>query len=1464
MEELLAEIWAEVLKLEKVGIHDNFFDLGGHSLLATQVISRIRGAFQVELPLRTLFESSTIAGLTDRIEAARHGPSTLTSSPILPVRCEKECLQSFSQKRFWFLNQLEPDSCGYNVTYGFRLTGSLKIQALEHTLQEIVRRHEVLRTTFSMRDGEAVQVIAEQWSVNLLIIDLTEGPNADIDGEIQRLFENEYRRPFNLSSDLMLRATLLRLNDNEHVLFLSIHHIAFDHWSIKVLFRELSVIYQAFSAGRPSPVPELPIQYKHYAIWQQKVLRGAGLENHLAYWKQQLGDVPPVLNLPSDRPRPTLHTSRGGRQTLVLPNNLADALRVLSQEAGVTLFMTLLAAFKTLLHRLTGQDDIVVGSPIAGRDRSETEDLIGLFVNTLVLRTNLSGNPTFRELLNRVREVSVGAYDHRDLPFEKLVEELRPQRDLTRTPLFQVFFNMYNFEEPTVGLDGLSVTRIERTELVSIFDVTVNVRERDKATHIFVFYNMDLFESSTITRLIAHFRNLLEAIVASPNKRLSDLPLLTEAERHQLLVGWNHTDRDYPQDKYIHQLFEAQVERSSDAVAVVYEERQLTYRELNQRANQLAHYLRKLGVGPETLVGICMERSLEMIIGLLGILKAEATYVPLDPQYPKERLTFMLEDTQARVLLTQERLLGNLNARMVCLDRDWKDISQESEENPDNKAIAQNLAYVIYTSGSTGRPKGVAVEHRQLVNYVVGILDRIDLPNNASFATVSTIAADLGNTVVFASLCTGGSLHVISQDRVSDSDAMAEYFRRHSIDCLKIVPSHLAALQTSSHPERVLPHQLLILGGEATDLDWVMSIQALAPGLTILNHYGPTEAAVGVLTYRLEQDSLTSELTTFPLGHPLSNTQIYMLDPNLNPVPVGVSGELHIAGAGLTRGYLNRPELTAEKFIPNPFSDNQGERLYKTGDLARYLPDGNIEFLGRTDRQVKIRGYRIEPGEIEAALRQHPVVREAVVIAREDVTEEQREVDNLKSKIENPKLGKRLVAYVVARPDRAPTIGGKPRYQLPNGAAIAQLNKNETDYIYQEIFERQAYLRHGITINDGDCIFDVGANIGLFTLFSHQIAKRPKVYSFEPNPAVFEILRVNSSLYGSDVRLFNYGLANEERKATFTFFPGFSLLSGFYADAQAEKAVVKAYLLNQQKAGVSEMAELVEQADAILDQRFKPESFSAELKTLSGVIKQERIESIDLLKINVEKSELDVLKGIEDQDWQRIKQIVVEVDVTEHLPIITSLLEKQGYEIALKQDLLLESTPLCYVYAVRPSGERRLLREQHNGAHIRPLPVLDEPVISAHELRSFLAQKLPEPMLPSAYVFLDSLPLTPNGKVDRKALPEPDDNSEPEENFVAPRTAVEEMLAAIWMGVLKREKIGINDNFFDLGGHSLLATQVVSRISKVLRVELPLRALFEKPTVARLSDLIETIRWTEKENQLTSKGNLGETEEITL
>ncbi|MGA9917346.1 MAG: condensation domain-containing protein, partial [Paraburkholderia sp.] len=719
-EELLVDIWAQVLGVERVGIHDDFFDLGGHSLLATQVVSRIRETFQVEMPLRRLFETPTVAGLAESLELSRRDGQSLQSSPIQPVARDGDLPLSFAQQRLWFIDQLDPGNSVYNFPVAVRLKGSLNLVALEKSLNEIVRRHEALRTTFSMVDGQPAQVIASTLSIALPIVDLRALAEVERENEVQRLVVEEARRPFDLASGPLLRAKVLQLADDEQVGLLTMHHIVSDGWSAGILIREMAALYLAYCAGSPSPLPELPIQYADFAHWQREWLQGAVLQRQLDYWKEQLDGAPPLLELPEDHPRPAVQTFRGGHQSLLLPKAIGSALKALSRNEAATLFMTLLAAFKVLLHCYTGHDDLVVGTPVANRNRLEIEGLIGFFVNALVLRTDLSGNPTFRELMRRVRKVCVDAYAHQDLPFERLVEELHLERDLSRNPLFQVMFVLQNSPVNAVELPGLSLNPVIADGGTTHFDLTLHIVDTEQGLVATAAYNTDLFNADTTTRMLAHFQTLLEAIVKGPDRHLSELSLLTDTQRQQVLSGSNDIFCSYNPVLNIHQLFEAQVERTPEAVALVFENQQLTYKELNSRSNQLAHRLRRLGAAPEVPVGVCLERSLEVVISLLAILKAGGVFLPLDPAYPRQRIGFMLEDSKAAVLLTHKSLIAGLpehRARVICLDSDADAIARESAENPTSSNDPDNLAYIIYTSGSTGQPKGVLVSHGSIAEH---------------------------------------------------------------------------------------------------------------------------------------------------------------------------------------------------------------------------------------------------------------------------------------------------------------------------------------------------------------------------------------------------------------------------------------------------------------------------------------------------------------------------------------------------------------------------------------------------------------------------------------------------------------------------------------------------------------------------------------------------------------------------
>lgn len=998
VEEILAGIWAKILGLEQVSIHDNFFDLGGHSLLATQVISRLRETFKVELPLRCLFESPTVAELAKRIATTQTEKGLF--SQIDRTSRDRELPLSFAQQRLWFLHQLEPKSPAYNLPKTVRLRGKLNMAALEGSLREVMRRHEILRTNFTVRNGKSVQVIAENTIINFPVIDLQELPETSREAEALRLAMIEAQRPFDLANDCLLRGNLVKLDEEDYLLVLTLHHIISDGWSTAVLIRDVATLYQAFCNEKPSPLPELPIQYADFAVWQQQWSQ-ENLENQLSYWKQQLSGDLPILELPSDRPRPPVQTFAGSTRSVQFSASLSKSLKNLSQQQGVTLFMTLLAAFKTLLHRYTGQEDILVGTAIANRDRAEIEQLIGFFVNTLVLRTNLTGNPSFQELLNRVREVALGAYAHQNLPFEKLVDELQPQRDLSHTPLFQGMFVLQNAPTTPLELPGLTLKPLEIHSKTAKFDLTLYVEEADTGLIANLEYNTDLFDASTINPMLGHYQRLLESIVTNSNQQLSELSLLTEAEQYQLLVEFNQTQSSSaiqnPKSKIqqcIHQLLEAQVEKTPDAVAVVFEDEQLTYRELNQKANQLANYLVSLGIKPEILVGICVERSLEMLISLLAILKAGAAYVPLDPAYPQGRIAYILEDAKISVLLTQQHLMVQLpkhQAKVICLDTKWNSIAQEVQDNLATEVTSNNLAYVIYTSGSTGKPKGVQIQHGAVVNFLTSMRQTPGITERDILLSVTTITFDIAALELYLPLMVGASVVVVSQEVASDGVQLLAKIAESGATIMQATPATWRMLLEAGLSKMSLK---ILCGGEA--LPHNLSQQLLEGCDSLWNLYGPTETTIWSAVYRVKREDGVAYV-----GSAIANTQIYILDKYLNPVPIGITGELYIAGDGLARSYFNRPELTAEKFIPNPFSSKPGARLYKTGDLARYLPDGNIEFIGRIDHQVKIRGFRIELGEIEAVISQHSDVQTVVVLVPED---------------ENG--NKRLVAYLVLEQQR--------------------------------------------------------------------------------------------------------------------------------------------------------------------------------------------------------------------------------------------------------------------------------------------------------------------------------------------------------------------------------------------------------------------------------------------------------------
>ncbi len=1043
---------------------------------------------------------------------------------------------SFAQQRLWFLHQLEPRNTAYHLPLYYHLDGPLDSAGFERSLNEIVRRHEVLRTVFRESNGTAVQIVLPSLHVELPLIDLSGLSDAEAEREIERLIDAESAVPFSLEVGPLLRAKLLRVSEEEHRFLLVIHHIVTDGWSMDLFMGELVALYEAFSVAEPSPLEELALQYRDFAAWQRESITGERLAEQLAYWKDKLSGELPVLELPTDHPRPLHMTYAGADQLFDVTQSLTEKLNELSNREGATLFMALLAAFVTLLHRYTGQADILLGTAIAGRNRREIENLIGFFVNTLVLRTDLSGNPTFRELLARVREVSLGAYEHQDLPFEKLVEELRPERDASRPPFFQVMFNLQaaQAEEPPRG--GLTIMPQDIGNQTR-FDLEFHLWIVPEGLTGPLLYNTDLFERATIERMLEHFHTLLEGIVANPDTPLSELSLSTSAERMQVRE-WSTSKSEYEREQCVQQLVEVQAARHPERIAVVYGAQQLSYGELDQRANQLAHYLRRHGVGLETRVGILLERSVEFIVALLGILKAGGAYVPLDRAYPKQRLQFMLEDAGVRLLLTShgQPEVATDETEIVYLDSGAEVLAGESRENPELVTSAENLAYVMYTSGSTGQPKGVGVTHRA-INRLVRNTNYVQFHSSDRIAQGANASFDAATFEIWGALLNGACLVVLAKETVLSPLELKRAIAKQQISAMFLTTA-LFNQMAQSVPGAFASLRYLVFGGEASDAQAVKRVLDHGKPKHLLNGYGPTEATTFTTWY--EVDKVAAVARTLPIGRALANTEVWVLDQQGQLAPVGVVGELYIGGDGIAREYLGRPALTAETFVPHPYSSEPGARLYRTGDLVRYLCDGNLDFLERKDKQVKVRGFRIEPEEIEAVLQEHPVIRESLVVAREDTPGD-----------------KLLVAYVVGDP------------------------------------------------------------------------------------------------------------------------------------------------------------------------------------------------------------------------------------------------ESQG------------------------TNENQLISQ----------------------LRDLVRERLPYYFMPSAFVVLDKLPLTLNGKVDRRALPAPNSgNSRDEKTFTPPRTSEEEKIAEIWSDVLDVKPIGVDDNFFDLGGHSLSATRVVTRIREAFDITLPLRLLFDSPTIAAVAEHVKNTR----------------------
>ncbi|MBO1062350.1 MAG: amino acid adenylation domain-containing protein [Aphanizomenon flos-aquae CP01] len=1001
----------------------------------------------------------------------------LQTETILPRPNSEPAPLSFGQEQLWFLSQIQ-DNTTYNLPLALQISGSLNISVLEQVITEIVRRHEILRTNFQQIEGKNLQIIRPEINISLQVINLEQITAKQQLQNVQQLINQETDKIFNLSEDDLFQSTLYQLNQNSYILLLNMHHIISDGWSIGILLQELSTLYGAYLAGNKSPLPDLQIQYADYAIWQKEKFTSEIREKQLNYWKQQLADIPPLLELPTDKPRPPIQSFRGGIWEFSINSNLSQKIRTLTQQSDATLFMIMLAAFVILLYRCSGQDDILIGSPMAGRNRQEIQSLIGYFVNTVVLRTKLTGNPNFREILNQVRQVATDAHNYQDIPYNQVVEVLNPQRNLSYNPVFQILFDLQHSLTDKLQLPGLTLQPFLGEHSTSKFDLSLIIEDRGTELIGAWEYSSDLFTQETISRITENFQTLLNGIVNNPETPINQLPIISAFEQQQILEKWNNTQQDYPESFCIHELLTQQVIKTPDAIAVKFGNQQLTYTQLNQKANQLANYLQNCGVTSEVLVGLYLERSLDILIAILAILKAGGAYLPLDPKYPQTRLTDILNDSQVSIILTQEKLLTSLSSplprgetpltpyqgKIILLDTDSTIISQQNIETPISAIKPDNLAYVIYTSGSTGKPKGVMITHQNIINHATSIIDKYQINSHDRILQFTTFIFDVAAEEIFPAWLSGATLIICPQEMVTNLIEFSQFLAQESLTVVNLptpywqewvleidrkisqIPDSLRLVITGS--DQVLPEKLAL---------WQKLVTEKRQNIQWINAYGLTETTITSTVYQLPVNYQLNTTHSVPIGRPIANTEIYILDQNLQPVPIGIPGELHIGGAGLARGYLNRKQLTNEKFISNPISSSKSSRLYKTGDLARYLPDGNIEFLGRIDYQVKIRGFRIELGEIEAVLAQHPLVKSSAVIVREIqpgnkqlvayvVTEDHSNIQqDLRSFLKQNLPDYMLPAFFVRLAELPLTPTGKINRRALS-ALMLELN-HETDYI---------------------------------------------------------------------------------------------------------------------------------------------------------------------------------------------------------------------------------------------------------------------------------------------------------------------------------------------------------------------------------------------------------------------------------
>ena len=1334
---------------------------------------------------------------------------------------------SAGQKGLYILQKLHPEMSAYNVPLCFKINSPINQEILAKAWDCVLEQFPILTARVIEKEGSLYHRLGDagKSAIQQRTIDFTS------DEQLLSFLRKQAKEPFDLSHGPLTRIELFVQDKQKSVLLLNVHHIVFDGTSGMILLGALFTFYQELCEGKkPRLSHELP-GYHEFVAWEEAMLASTRGVTDANYWQKQLSGELPVLELLPDLPRPLSLGFEGKTLIADLPGELFHSIHAFSKANSLRPAVIFLAAFQLLLQRYTNQDDIIVGMPVMMRVVPKFAAAVGYFVNLVPVRVCCEEETELSGFLRKVQGAILDAVYHASYPFPLMLEKLE-FKQLRANPVFQVTYAYQNFmnqpsfasllQQRALQIEGVA-TVVQEGES----NLGLEVFEYQKLFTLHLKYNPGLYSENAMQRLFGHYVAILRAIVRDSSHALYKYTALPEEEARQVLVSYNNTQAFFP-DQCIHHLFARQVAINPKKTAVVYGDQQLSYQELYNRSLDLALYLQSLGVKPDSIVGLCVERSLDMMVALLGILQAGGAYMPLDHEYPDERLAYMLQESQAGIVLTHKTVKNKIssslakNTRLIILDEGWPEISARVAALKANgvdlrrEVGPRNLSYVIYTSGSTGKPKGVLTEHRALVNRIHWMQKCYSLGATDVVLQKTPYSFDVSVWEFFWPMMAGASLVFAAPGGHKDVQYLENLINRAEVTTLHYVPSMLRsfldhAIVGCSSVKRIF------CSGEALDKKSVDCYKTKFPNAALHNLYGPTEAAIDVTAYDCSQ----LNYPVVPIGAPIDNTQIYILNRQNRPQPIGVPGEIFIAGDGLARGYLNRADLTAERFVCNPFASNGG-RMYRTGDLGRWLTDGTVDFLGRNDSQVKIRGFRIELGEIEAVLCEYPGIKQCAVVVREGAHGEES-----------------LVAYVVRDQDGQLSES----YVLPNGMIVAQQNRNETVFLYEEIFERQQYFQHGIELRKGSCVLDVGANIGLFSLFVGEHFPDAKIYSFEPIDDIFRCLRLNTARYHERVKAFSYGLANREQQVKFTYYPRYSMMSrqeGYSSEA-ADKELVKRYLKNEQQRGTRGSEGLLAHADELLTGRFDGQSRICLLRRLSDVIKEQEIDRIDLLKLDVEGSEEEVLGGLDEDDWGKIDQIVMEAHdedkegKTGRVQLILEKLEQRGFVVVRQEDELMQGTGLYNLYARRaglPSREKTKPLAIKTGSNVAVAPG------TIAGLREYLQGHLPDYMVPAAYVRLERLPLNLNGKLDRKALPAPGSDAYGIRCYEEPIGKIETVLAGIWKELLKLERVGRHDNFFEVGGHSLLATQLIAKIRDQLDINLPLTAVFARADIAQLAELL--------------------------